>query len=267
MMAKQVIINADDFGLSEAVNYGVIDAYRKGVVSSTTLMVNQKAARHAISLLTQAPNLYVGLHVNLTTGYPVSKPETIPSLVKNDGSFVGSKHFKTHEQLFDYHDAYTETKAQVLKFQELFGYLPTHIEPHSATDNYSAKALIDVAGEFGIHVGVPFKGNYFQGSSDVYKQLEYPTDLTSKYGEIIDCGVSVQDFISDEFRILHNHENGKVTELHFHPGYLDQYVLDHSTLTLPRVRDLATLTSPKLMNWFKSNNLELISFGDLKLGD
>lgn len=263
-MTKKIIINADDFGMSEAFNYGVVKAYKDGVVSSASIMVNQKSAVHAISLLKEVPNLYVGLHINLTTGTPVSNPRDIPTLVKPDGTYIGSKDFKTHKKHFLYKDAYIETKAQVEKYRELFGFYPTHIDPHSAMDDNSAKALLDVAKEYDIHVGVPYQGKFTQPSVDKYLQLEYPADLEGRYGEILNRGVRPEDFFDDEFSILKNKNNGKITELHFHPGYIDQYVLDHSTLTLPRARDLLTLCSASLAGWIKDNDITLVSFGDLK---
>ena len=39
----KLIVNADDFGLSEAVNYGIISAYKNGIVRSTTIMAGMPA--------------------------------------------------------------------------------------------------------------------------------------------------------------------------------------------------------------------------------
>lgn len=77
--------------MSEGFNEGAIKALRDGVASSTTIMINQPAAEHAISLLKEVPGVYVGLHVNLTTGSPVSNPEKIPSLVKPMVSILALK--------------------------------------------------------------------------------------------------------------------------------------------------------------------------------
>lgn len=261
-MTKKIIINADDFGMSEAFNYGVIKAYREGVVSSSSIMINQEAAPHAISLLKEVPDLYVGLHVNLTTGNPVSDPQKIPTLTKPDGSFIGSRDFKTHKKTFTYEDALTETKAQIEKYRDLFGFYPTHIEPHSAMDDNSSKALLDAAKEYGIHAAVPYQGHYVQPDASEYAQLEYPVD--DNYMAILDRGVRPEDFFSDRFGILKHRDNGLITELHFHPGYLDQYIFDHSTLTIPRVRDLATLCSQELKGWLVDQDIQPISFGDLK---
>lgn len=261
-MTKKIIINADDFGMSEAFNYGVIKAYREGVVSSCSIMINQEAAPHAISLLKEVPDLYVGLHVNLTTGNPVSAPAKIPSLVKGDGSFIGSHEFKTHQKTFTYEDALTETQAQIERYRALFGFYPTHIEPHSAMDDNSAKALLDAAQEYGVHADVPYQGRFVQPDPKAYAQLEYPID--DDYMAVLDRGVTPEDFFSDRFGILKHRDNGLITELHFHPGYLDQYVFDHSTLTLPRVRDLATLCSQSLKGWLQDQDIATVSFGDLK---
>ena len=261
-MTKKVIINADDFGMSEGFNYGVIKALRDGVASSTTIMINQPAAEHAISLLKEVPGTFVGLHVNLTTGRPVSDPEKIPSLVKPNGDYIGSKDFKTHKKQFVYEDAYTETKAQVERFKDLMGYYPQHIEGHSAMDDQFDKALLDVAKEYGIHTDVMYKGKFVQPSPDKYLQVE--EKLTPKVGEIINRGATPEDFFNDSYDLLKEADNGLVTALHFHPGFVDAYILDHSTLTLPRVRELQALTSDSLKGWLKDHDIEAISYGDLK---
>lgn len=261
-MGKKVIINADDLGMSEGFNEGAIKALRDGVASSTTIMINQPAAEHAISLLKEVPGVYVGLHVNLTTGSPVSNPEKIPSLVKPNGEYIGSKDFKTNKKKFVYEDCYTEIKAQVKKFKYLLGYYPSHIEMHSAMDDQSNKAIMDVAKEFGLHYDVYYKGEFLQPSPEKYFQVE--EKLNSKVAEIINRGATPNDFFNDSYDILKDKDNGLVTALHFHPGYVDAYILDHSTLTLPRVRDLQTLTSKSLKGWIEDNDIDLISYGDLK---
>lgn len=46
-MERVLIVNADDFGLSKGQNYGIVEAYRNGVVTSTTALVNGEAIGHA----------------------------------------------------------------------------------------------------------------------------------------------------------------------------------------------------------------------------
>lgn len=66
------IINADDFGYSRGVNYGIIDAHTDGIVYSATMMVNMPGAQHAVSLAKEHPELQIGIHLTLTCGRAVS---------------------------------------------------------------------------------------------------------------------------------------------------------------------------------------------------
>ena len=61
-MERVLIVNADDFGLSKGQNYGIIEACRNGVVTSTTALVNGARIDHAAQLSRSTPELAVGMH-------------------------------------------------------------------------------------------------------------------------------------------------------------------------------------------------------------
>ena len=82
---NQLIITADDFGLSEPVNAAIEEAHRRGILSAASLMVGAPAAADAVARARTLPNLRVGLHVVLVDGDPLSDPTEIPSLVAKDG--------------------------------------------------------------------------------------------------------------------------------------------------------------------------------------
>ncbi|MFJ2363242.1 carbohydrate deacetylase [Pseudomonas sp. NPDC087697] len=73
-MPRQVIVNADDFGLSPNENTVILRAFQSGVISSATAMANMPAFEAACALA-QQPLLKgrVGLHFNLTYGRPLSR--------------------------------------------------------------------------------------------------------------------------------------------------------------------------------------------------
>jgi len=83
-MMRQLIVNADDFGLTEEVSRGILDANRKGIVTSTTLMANGPAFDTAVAL-SRVPQLGIGVHLNLTEGASVSPAWRIRSLVDRKG--------------------------------------------------------------------------------------------------------------------------------------------------------------------------------------
>lgn len=89
MTAQQtpVIVTADDFGLSEAVNAAVEQAHRDGILSAASLMVAAPAAADAVARARRLPGLRVGLHVALVQATPVLPPAQIAALVDERGRF------------------------------------------------------------------------------------------------------------------------------------------------------------------------------------
>jgi len=83
----EVIINADDFGLCEAVNQGVVKAFEHGVVTSASILPTGEAFEDAASRARSLPELDVGVHLSLTQTRPVSPVSTVPSLVGDEGRF------------------------------------------------------------------------------------------------------------------------------------------------------------------------------------
>src|SRR5215471_15343457 len=82
---KRLIVTADDFGLTEKVNQGIIEAHRDGIVTTTSLMANGSAFRDAMARASEAPALSIGAHLNLTEGEPTSAKSEVRSLVNGDG--------------------------------------------------------------------------------------------------------------------------------------------------------------------------------------
>jgi len=80
-----LIVNADDFGASSAINRAVVEAYRDGILTSASLMVTGDAADEAVALARAHPGLAVGLHLVLVQGRGATPPERRPHLKGADG--------------------------------------------------------------------------------------------------------------------------------------------------------------------------------------
>jgi hopanoid biosynthesis associated protein HpnK len=83
----RLIVNADDFGMSEEVNEAVIRAYKEGVLTSTSLMVTGAAFEQAVKLAKENPGLAVGIHLVTVVGKSVLSHSEIPALVDREGNF------------------------------------------------------------------------------------------------------------------------------------------------------------------------------------
>jgi predicted glycoside hydrolase/deacetylase ChbG (UPF0249 family) len=129
---KRLIVNADDFGLTENVNRGILDAHREGIVTSTTLLANGMAFDAAAAASKRFHLLGIGVHLNLTEGVPVAEASHIPTLVDRGGRL-----YLTPARLWvgistgqvSLSDIETELRAQVAKVFHA-GIKPTHFDGH-----------------------------------------------------------------------------------------------------------------------------------------
>ena len=129
---KQLIVNADDFGLTKRVSEAIVDAHRHGIVTSTTLMANGAAFDAATALGRQMPRLGIGVHLNLSEGLPVSPASRIPSLLDARGRLhltPGRLWKAIAMRQVSLADVETELRAQIAKIHRA-GILPTHFDGH-----------------------------------------------------------------------------------------------------------------------------------------
>jgi predicted glycoside hydrolase/deacetylase ChbG (UPF0249 family) len=82
-----LVVNADEFGLSDSVTRGVLLAHREGIVTSTSLLGNCADPGTLARLLTEVPKLGVGLHLSLVQGPPIASPSSVRALLGPDDAF------------------------------------------------------------------------------------------------------------------------------------------------------------------------------------
>src|SRR5512142_139894 len=85
---KELIINADDFGLSNGANRAIVKAWQEGVLTSASLMVGGNGFEEAVDLARENPGLQVGLHLTLVQGRAVAEHPGFPSIADRDGNFT-----------------------------------------------------------------------------------------------------------------------------------------------------------------------------------
>ncbi len=136
---KELIINADDFGLSAGANRAIITAWREGILTSASLMVNGAAFDEAVALARENPGLQVGLHLTLVQGKATAPRDDFPSITDREGNFsndpilAGMRYFflkSLRRQLRP------EIEGQIVKFRgtglplsHIDGHLNIHMHP------------------------------------------------------------------------------------------------------------------------------------------
>src|SRR5215470_17528544 len=129
---KQLIVNADDFGLTKRVSEAIVEAHRHGIVTSTTLMADGAAFEAATALSRQMPRLGIGVHLNLSEGIPVSPAPSIPSLLNARGRLhltPGRLWKAIAMRRVCVADVETELRGQIAKIRRA-GIRPTHLDGH-----------------------------------------------------------------------------------------------------------------------------------------
>ena len=94
---KNLIIEADELGLTESFNQGILHGYKEGILQSACLRTNGSAFYNAINyVIPECPNLGIGLHLNLVEG------------------FGDTKYTKTHSSIYDISGKYKNNFASLL---------------------------------------------------------------------------------------------------------------------------------------------------------
>lgn len=94
---KRLIVNADDYGYSEGINRGIVEAHQRGIVTSTSVMVDAPFAQKASELVGLA-DLSIGLHF-----VPSGTGEQQIELVRQAEKFISiigrrPDHIDTHKR-------------------------------------------------------------------------------------------------------------------------------------------------------------------------
>jgi len=137
--SHRLIVNADDFGRSHAVNQAVIRAHREGILTSASLMVNEPGCDEAVALARANPKLGVGLHLTLLCGHAALPRERLPGLVNASGEFsnspvaTGLRYFarrSLHDQLrAEIQAQFAKFRATGLPLDHVNGHLHFHLHP------------------------------------------------------------------------------------------------------------------------------------------
>ena len=128
----KIIINADDFGLNEKVNEGILRSFGDGILRSASLMANGNSFEQAVGIINSNPNLDIGVHLTLVEEKPILDIDKIPTLVNKNGNFrthaieFARKYFSEKISLEEIKKEFT---AQIEKILD-HGIKISHIDSH-----------------------------------------------------------------------------------------------------------------------------------------
>ncbi|MGL4826916.1 MAG: chitin disaccharide deacetylase [Vibrionaceae bacterium] len=252
---RKLIINADDFGLCRAQNYGIIEAFKRGVVSSTTAMVNQVGSEHAACLAKEYPALPIGLHFVLSLGKPLSE---LRCLVNEKGE-LGKWIWQLSEQgKLNLSEIEAELELQYQRFKTLFGKKPTHIDSHHHV--HLLPAIFPVVERFAARHNLPLRidDNALKQHGLTAASVRRCTKFDDRfYGNDLTAQNLLQ--LLDEAALA----GVKSLEIMVHPSFIDEE-LQKSGYCQQRLTELAILTDPALPALIAERGFTLVSYAALQ---
>ena len=275
----RLIVNADDFGLTDGVNRSIAELASTGALSSATLMANGRAFEDAIARGVRR----MGCHVVLVDGVPVSPASEVPTLVDTGGRlqtsllrFVADLYLgRISEKQIE-----TEAVAQITRLQQA-GVTVTHVDTHKHTHLFPRVALPVMRAA--MRCGVPAIRNPFEPAwsarltrgallrklevaalrrfASTFHKLRRAAGLKTTDGSI---GVSATGHLdAATLRRLLEAATAGTWELVCHPGYNDTDLAQVKTrlrTTRDTEREALLQQIPQAV---REGRIELISFADL----
>lgn len=229
-----LVVNADDFGMSRAINRGIVEAHERGIVTSASLLVLGPAAKEAASYAVRRPELGLGLHVDL-----------------GEWAWDGAGWRAVYKRvpLDDPSAIADEVETQLRAFRDLVGRGPMHLDSHQHVHRQEPARGVILA--FSKALGVPLRecteGVRFWGA--FYGQTNH--------------GESLPDMIGVEALLgfLDKLQPG-ITELACHPGADDGPGPGYRA---ERVCETMTLCDPRVRAAIAERGITLCSFADRRI--
>ncbi len=275
---RRLIINADDFGFSEGVTCGIVEAFAAGSATSTSIMANGVDWENAVRLARANPKLGVGVHLNLVQGRPLLRVPSLTDAATGEFHSLGALARRAWAGRVDAGELAAETRAQIERVRGA-GIAVTHLDSHRHSHILPGiwPIVTGVTRDTGIRViripREPLGINVFDMAATSRKlvlamalrrahALPLPPLLkTTDHFR----GISLQGgthFASRLRRTLDTLEIGS-TELMVHPGHVDEALVAQDAYTAPRELELAELLSAAVRERLAREDIELTSFAAL----
>ena len=291
---KQLIVNADDFGMAPGVNRAILEAHRTGIVTSTSLLANGAAFDQAAAAARATPMLGVGVHLNLTQGRPLSDPRTLGPLLNSAGEFLGNAeklYFRMVLGRVPMEAAEREIRAQIEHLQDA-GIQPTHIDGHQHVHMWPPLFALtaNLAAEYGVAGVRASRERRASFPALFHRNARFRSKIISQAGvglglaflavasraSLEAAGVSAPDYFygvsatgyldrAAVEEVLRDVPDG-ISELMCHPGYVDAQLEQVETRLLrQREMEFDAVRDPAMRDLAAQLGIELVTYRALAL--
>src|SRR5262245_13297844 len=265
-MLRQLVVNADDLGLTVGVNDGIFDAHELGVLTSASLFANAPATSDAVRRARAHTSLGVGAHLALVDATPLLPARSVPTLVTDDGRFRPSWRpfiVACLQGRVSLVEVERELSAQIERLRDS-GVSLTHLDAHKHVHLYPPifSVVARLAARFAVPVvRVPYeRGSWLNAAVWGWGRRNYRTAAalgirTPRFVGRLDTGVLSRDALRRLVPAL----GPGVSELMVHPGYVDDELRRMPTrLVESRLEEVALLCSLETRALLAGERMQLV---------
>ncbi|WP_416978075.1 carbohydrate deacetylase [Streptomyces sp. T028] len=240
-----VVINADDFGLSDGICRSIRELLDSDAASNTTLMMAADGSRTRMKNWGVQELLGVaGVHLQLTSGVPLSPAKEIPTLVNpKTGRFWAREEIGRVEPS----EVALEWSRQIELANEALGGSPTHIDSHRGVSRIPEciPVFVELASRYALEVrGHPGETEALMKQKGVTGSVSVIREWT---GRNLDAHV-LMEMVENKAS-----QGADLIEIVTHPGYSDAYLESVSGLSTARDGDHRVLLELLEAGWPESH--------------
>ncbi|HKX26345.1 MAG TPA: polysaccharide deacetylase family protein [Blastocatellia bacterium] len=274
---KVLIVHADDMGMSHSVNAATIEAFKKGLVTSGSIMVTCPWFPEIAAYAREHPELDLGLHLTLTSEWkyfrwrPVASADKVKSLMDEEG-FMWRTERQTAQHAVP-SEVETELRAQIERALA-FGIKPTHLDTHMGTV-YTRQEFFEIYTKLGKEYGIPVMVMRSSPELELYAKVLGIPITPAMLKKVEDDGFVVLDHLvrgvsgknfeqrKESYKNLLRGLKPGVTMLIVHLGYNDPELKAVTASWEQRHGDFLSFTDPEIEALIKELGIKLTTWREL----
>ena len=250
---KKLIIVADDYGFTKGINKSCFEANQQGILTEMSLMLDSPATQEGVDLILKNNIEGLGIHITLND-------------IIGTGKYLRTSDYSALLEETSSKKLSARVKDELKRFEDMVGRIPTHINGHQNCCLHSK--TIDVVIEYALENDIYIRraraftgGNKGAGSTLANKIME---DGRVKFTDYIFEHIkgtyeeAYQGFLDD----LKGIADDTVTEIFFHPAYVDNELRKYSALLEDRERDLRLLTDKSFRDGIEKLGFTITNFNN-----
>ena len=262
--ARLLLVNADDFGMYNAINEAVIRAFTEGIVQSTSVMIPCPGAAEAMRLLKENSDLPFGVHLSVIRDIapyrwgPLAPRERVPSLLAEDDDLYPLDRMAELLARAKVEELEAEFRAQVETVLAA-GLRPSHLDWHCLLNGGRADVFdmtLGLARDYGLALRID--------AQPFINRLQRRGLPTADH-DLLDSFTLDVEGKSTRYAALLRALPAGLTEWAVHPGLgsADAQAIDPDGWRV-RQTDLEFLTSPRAREIVQEEGIVLISYEPLQ---